>query len=86
MAQISCWWSDNNERKKTKKKKEREGKGKRGKEREREKILLDTMGIVVAACRRCCVVATRALRCRRQRDELLAHELILFARRRPLYY
>ena len=36
-APIWCWWSDNNEGKKTKKKREREGKrGKRERERERE--------------------------------------------------
>ena len=34
-AQISCWWSDNNERKKKKKKRGREGK--RGKESERKR-------------------------------------------------
>ena len=75
-----------NERKRKRRRKEKE-KGKEGRrERERRSCLLDTMGIVVAACRRCCVVATCAPRCRRQRDELLAHEPILFARRRPLYY
>ncbi len=74
------------ERKRKRRRKEKERREKREREKERESILLDTMGIVVAACRRCCVVARRAPRCRRQRDELLAHELILYARRRPLYH
>jgi hypothetical protein len=36
-AQISCWWSDNNERKKRKKRKERERKEEERKEGERGK-------------------------------------------------
>ena len=37
LAQISCWWSNNNERKKRKKRKERERKEEERKERERGK-------------------------------------------------